>query len=91
VITKFLADVAIDSGIAAAGALAIAIKAQSSIFILLDVYIVIETLAAAAMISVMREGKLTNITIYFPALLTIAYIVYYISQLVLTNMLAGMI
>ncbi|MCK9293089.1 type II secretion system F family protein [archaeon] len=91
VITKFLSDVAIDSGIAAAGALVIAVKAQSSIFILLDIYIVIETLAASAMISMMREGKLTNVTIYFPILLSIAYFIYFISQLVLTSMLSGMI
>jgi len=91
VITQFLSQVAIDSGIAAAGALEIAIKAQSSIYLLLDIYIVIMTLAASAMIAMMREGKLTNVTIYFPALLTIAYIVYAISQFILTTMLSGMI
>ena len=90
VITKFLTDVATTTGIASADALVVAITTQSTIFMLLDIYIVIEVLAASAMIAVMREGKLSPMYVYFPVLLVLAYVVYSISQVVLNAMLTGM-
>ncbi len=91
VITKFLTEVATTTGIASADALTIAITTQSTIFMLLDIYIVIEVLAASAMIAVMREGKLSPMYVYFPVLLALAYGVYSISQVILNAMLAGMV
>ena len=91
VITGFLTDVSINAGIATDSALAIALQSQSTIYVLLDIYIVIEIIAASAIISLMRESNLSNIYLYFPALLTIGYIVYMLSQKILGIMLAGMI
>jgi archaeal flagellar protein FlaJ len=91
VITGFLTEIATTSGIAAADALEISLDAQKRIFLLLDVYIVIEVLAASAMISVMREGDLSYLVLFFPILITIAYVVYFLSQFALNLMLSGMI
>jgi len=91
VITKFLTDVATTTGIASADALVVAVSTQTTIFMLLDIYIVIEVLAASAMIAMMREGKLSPMFVYFPVMLILAYTVYSISQAVLTAMLSGMI
>jgi pilus assembly protein TadC len=91
VITGFLTDIAVNSGIASAEALAVSLSAQKTIFLLLDIYIVIEIFAAASMISVMREGDLSFVVLFFPVLITIGYIVYFISQVILNLMLAGMV
>ena len=91
VITEFLGKVAQESGIATGSALAVSLEAQAAIFLVLDIYIVIESFAATGIISLMREGKLTYVFVYFPAMVTVAYIVYYISQFVLSKMLEGMV
>lgn len=91
VITGFLTDIATQSGIAATETLAVSLKAQKTIFLVLDIYIAIEVFAAAAMISVMREGDLSYVVVFFPVLITIAYIIYFISQVALNMMLAGMV
>ncbi len=91
VITEFLTNVSASAGIAAADALVMALHSQNTIFLLLDIYIVIEVFAASAMISMMREGKLSNVFIYFPVLVIIANIVYFLSQFVLSQMLVGMV
>jgi hypothetical protein len=43
------------------------------------------------MISMMREGDLSFIVLFFPVLVTIGYIVYFIAQFALNSMLAGMV
>ncbi len=91
VITEFLTNVATDTGIASASALVVAMQTQATIFLLLDIYIILEVLAASAMISMMREGKLSPMYVFFPVMITIAYTVYLIAQVVLRGMLAGMI
>jgi flagellar protein FlaJ len=91
VITEFLTTVATDAGIASAEALVLAIKSQNTIFILLDVYLVIEIFAASAMISMMREGSLSGVYILFPILISVGYVVYFLSQFVLSQMLVGMV
>lgn len=91
VITGFLTDIAASSGIASASAMAVSLNAQKTIFLLLDIYIVIEIFAASAMISVMREGDLSFVVLFFPVLITIGYIVYFLSQFALNMMLSGMI
>lgn len=91
VITGFLTDIATNAGIANAESLSLAIRSQSRIFLLLDIYIVLEIFAASCMISMMREGDLSFIVIFFPVLVTVGYIVYFISQFALNTMLAGMI
>jgi len=91
VITEFLTNVAKSTGIASAASLVVATQTQATIFMLLDIYIILEVLAASAMISMMREGKLSPMYVFFPVMITIAYTVYLISQAILRSMLAGMI
>jgi len=39
----------------------------------------------------MREGDLSFVVLFFPVLITIGYIVYFISQVILNLMLSGMV
>lgn len=91
VITGFLTEIAATTGIATAEALQLSLSSQATIFLLLDIYIVIVIFAASAMISVMREGDLSYIVVFFPVLITVGYIVYFISQVALNAMLSGMV
>jgi archaeal flagellar protein FlaJ len=91
VITQFLTNVATASGIANETSMAIAIATQTTIILLLDIYVMIEVAAASLMISLMRNGKISGAFIYFPIMLTVAYIVYSISQFILNQMLVTMV
>ncbi len=91
VITGFLTDIAATTGIATAEALEVSLVTQNRIFLFLDIYIVIEIFAASAMISVMREGDLSFVVIFFPVLVTLGYIIYFLSQVVLNLMLSGLV
>lgn len=91
VITQFLTDVAATSGVATEAAMTIAVSTQGTIILLLDIYVMIEVAAASLMISLMRNGKISGAFIYFPAMLTVAYIVYSISQFILNQMLVTMV
>jgi archaellum biogenesis protein FlaJ (TadC family) len=91
VISSFLTDVASSTGVAGAQAIAEATVAQNTMSLLLDLYILIEVFAASAMISIMRDGKLTNLFLYFPVMIVIAYIVFSLAQFVLGNMITGMV
>lgn len=91
VIISFLTDVASSTGVAGAQAIAEATVAQNTMSLLLDLYILIEVFAASAMISIMRDGKLTNLFLYFPVMIVIAYIVFSLAQFVLGNMITGMV
>jgi archaellum biogenesis protein FlaJ (TadC family) len=91
VIASFLTDVASSTGVAGAQAIAEATVAQNTMSLLLDLYILIEVFAASAMISIMRDGKLTNLFLYFPVMIVIAYIVFSLAQFVLGNMITGMV
>jgi archaeal flagellar protein FlaJ len=91
VIAGFLTDIATNAGIGTVESTMIAVDTQKTIFLLLDIYIVIEIFAASAMISMMREGDLSFIVLFFPVLVTIGYIVYFIAQFALNSMLAGMV
>lgn len=91
VIISFLTDVASSTGVAGAQAIAEATVAQNTMSLLLDLYILIEVFAASAMISIMRDGKLTNLFLYFSVMIVIAYIVFSLAQFVLGNMITGMV
>lgn len=91
VITEFLTTVATTSGVANSQSIAMAASSQTTIFLLLDIYILIEVIAASAMISLMKNGKLNDMFIYFPIMITVAYTVYLLSQFALRAMLSGMI
>ena len=54
-------------------------------------YVLIEVIAASAMVSLMRNGKLTDMFMFFPMMVSVAYIVYSVSSMVLTLMLTGVV
>ena len=89
VITTFLTEVAKNSGIASAEALDVSIATQKSIGFLLDAYVLLEVAAAAVIVSLMREGKFSNAIVLFPMMVIVAFIVYSLSQFLITSMLAG--
>jgi len=91
IITKFLISVAVSSGIATGDAIIAAESSQNAISVLLDIYVALEVFAASAIVSLMRDGKVTNMFIFFPAMISIAYVIYSISQLILTSLLGGMV
>ena len=55
----------------------------------MQVYIFVEVVASAAMITMMREGKATRALIYIPILLLIAYVIYYLAVYIVNAMLGG--
>jgi len=91
VITTFLTDVAKNSGIASASSLAISTATQRATSMLLDIYVLLEVAAAAVIVSLMREGKFAKAIVMFPVMVTVAMIVYSVSQMVISNMLSGVI
>ena len=66
-----------------------AIETKNLIVILMQVYLVIEVVAAGAMIAITREGKISKSLIYIPALLLIAFICYYLATFVSGLMIGG--
>lgn len=91
VITTFLVDVAKNSGIATGSALEISVATQSAIKFLLDCYILIEVAAASVIVGMMREGRISKSIIMFPIMVVVAFIVYSVSQAVITMMLTGVV
>lgn len=89
VITSFLTEVAKNSGIASAEALEVSIATQKSIGFLLDAYVLLEVAAAAVIVSLMREGKFSNAIVLFPTMVIVAFIIYSLSQFLISSMLAG--
>ncbi|MFH1586397.1 MAG: type II secretion system F family protein [Candidatus Diapherotrites archaeon] len=63
-------------GVADDAAIKAADKAREDITLLIQIYVLIETLAASIMISLMRDGKMSKSIIYFPLLLLVAYICF---------------
>ena len=63
--------------------------AMGMIFLGVQMYLFIETAAAAAMIALMREGKISKSLLYFPFLIFIAYICYIIAGIISKMMLGG--
>ena len=91
VITTFLTDVAKNSGVASADALVVSVATQKSMALLLDIYVLLEVAAAAVIVGLMREGKFAKAIIMFPVMVTIAMLVYSISQFVIRSMLVGVV
>ena len=90
-ITAFLITVAASSG-AVADQLVIleALSARDLIGLLLQVYIFIEVGLASIMMSLMREGKASKSIIYFPALLLIAFVIFFVSRFAISLMLSSL-
>lgn len=62
------------------------IEALNIIQISIQVYIFVETVATALMISIMREGKVAKSIIYIPILMSIAYIAYLVAGFISASM-----
>ncbi len=61
---------------------------SDTIIMLLVVYIIIESIAVGAMVSMIREGNLSKSFIYIPIFLFIAYVCYYGSYVLIKSYLA---
>jgi len=86
-IISFLISSAIRAGIAISQeTITEAVNARNLIVSLMEAYVVIEVMASAAMISLMREGKLNKSILYIPFLLFIAFSVYFVA-----GMLVGLL
>jgi Flp pilus assembly protein TadB len=90
-IVSFLITVAANSG-AISNQLVIleALDIRNLIGLLLQMYIFIEVLASAVMMSLMRDGKIGKSIIYFPGLLMIAFTVFFLSRFAISLMLASL-
>ena len=91
VITSFLTDVAVKSGVASAESILISEATRKTMTLLLDVYVILEVAAAAVIVGLMREGKFSKAIILFPVMVTVAMIVYTAAQAVIRGMLMGVV
>lgn len=89
VITMFLTDISANAGVATAEALVAATATQKAMSMLLDIYLLIEIAAAAIIISLMRQGNFTNAIVVFPLMTIISFIIYTVSQSIVTGMLTA--
>ncbi|HNW05501.1 MAG TPA: type II secretion system F family protein [archaeon] len=87
VITQFLTTISSTAGVATESALATATATQKSLAFLLDVYLLIEVAAAAVIISLMRQGKFTKAVVFFPVMVIVSFIIYMVSQAVISGIL----
>ena len=70
-------------------AIIMAQNAADTITLGIQGYMLIEVLAAAVIIALMREGKIAKSIIYFPILLLIAYIVYFAAAIASAAIVGG--
>lgn len=75
--------------IATAEQAAAAQGASDIILFSVQAYMFIEVLAVAAMIALMREGKISKTLLYFPILLFLAYVVYFAAQIISAILVGG--
>jgi archaellum biogenesis protein FlaJ (TadC family) len=76
-IIGYLIQTVASGNISSPEAIAFATQTKDFIVLLLQAYIAFEVVASGAMISIMREGKISKSLIYIPGLLFIAFLVYY--------------
>jgi len=90
-ITAFLISVTANSGIVTDQlVIANALAARDLIALLLQVYIAVEVLASSVMMALMRDGNASKSLIYFPALLLVAFVIFFIARIAIGLMLASM-
>ena len=66
-----------------------AIASKDMIVMLMQIYLVIEVVAAGAMIALTREGNISKSLIYIPVLLLIAFVCYYLAAFASGLMIIG--
>jgi len=81
----------ITSSVSTTKEVAIANMTTNFIFMLAEAYLIIEVIGSGIMMSLIREGKINKSIIYIPALLLLAFVVYYVSKFVIGAMLMGSI
>ncbi|MDO8647573.1 MAG: type II secretion system F family protein [Candidatus Diapherotrites archaeon] len=86
-IVVFLITVAASSGVATQAQIILANQAKDAISILLQVYIAFEVLASSVMMALMRDGKASKSIIYFPALLLLAFVIFFAARFAIGLML----
>jgi len=90
-IVAFLITASVNSG-AVSDQLVIleALNARDLIALLLQLYIFVEVVASSVMMALMREGKASKSIIYFPALLLIAFVIFFIARFAIGTLLSGL-
>jgi len=87
-IVVFLITVAASSGVITDQSIILnANDAKNAISILLQVYIAFEVLASSIMMALMRDGKASKSIIYFPALLLLAFVIFFAARFAIGLML----
>lgn len=90
-ITAFLISVTANSGIVSDQFLIFqALATKDLIALLLEIYIAIEVLASSVMMALMRDGNASKSLIYFPALLLIAFVIFFVAKAAIGLMLASL-
>ena len=90
-IVSFLITVAASSGAVSDQLIILAaLEAKDLIALLLQVYIFVEVVASAVMVSLMREGKASKSIIYFPALLLLAFVIFFAAKFMIGMLLGSL-
>ncbi len=87
-IIEFLITTSAGTGAVSEAKIVSAIQIKQLIVFLLTGFIVIETIAASILISLMREGKAKKSIIYMPMLMFTALLVFYVTR-ILTRVILG--
>jgi flagellar protein FlaJ len=69
--------------------MAAAASTSNFIILLIQLYLIIEVVGSGTMMALIREGKINKSIIYIPLLLVVAFVMYYVSSIVVKSMLAG--
>lgn len=88
-VAGFLVEAGAGTGLVTEAEKVVIIKNKDFIILLIQAYIFIQVTVSGIMISLMREGKKSKSIIYIPGLLFIAFLVYFISRLVTTQLIGG--
>lgn len=60
-----------------------------SVMLYIVLYIIIETIAIGLMVALVREGRITKSFIYIPVLLLMAYIIFFVSNMITQGFFGG--
>ncbi len=66
-----------------------ALSAKDTIVLMLEFYLFVQVFAVSCMIALMREGKIAKAFLYFPVLLFVAFVVFFLSRIFITSILGG--
>ncbi|MBI5872445.1 type II secretion system F family protein [archaeon] len=89
-IASFLITSAAKTGTATQETILKALDARDLVALLLQVYLFAEVAASSVMMALMREGKASKSIIYFPGLLLIAFVIFFVARFAIGTLLGGL-